>query len=506
MKILILILFVALTWVHSDVRAQQNRNKPNIIVIMSDDHAIKAISAYKSELIHTPNIDRIANEGVLFNNAFVTNSLCGPSRATLLTGKYSHINGFKDNPDSFNGAQQTFPKILRANGYRTAIVGKWHLNSQPTGFDYHNVLPGQGNYYNPGFIKMGKDTVYKGYVTDITTDLALNWIESNQREPFLIMIHHKAPHRNQMPPLENLELFNDRTFSYPPTFFDDYKDRQPLKRQRISMHRDLDIDHDSKLDCADCNKKSGKWAPKSYNREVKRLSPDEKKVWDKAYQKEYEEFKRIGTQEELTKWQFQRYMEDYLRVVKSVDDNVGKVLDYLDKNGLSRNTIIIYTSDQGVFLGEHGLYDKRFMYEESFRTPMMIRYPKEIKAAQNLDHLVLNMDIAPTLLDFAGMNIPDDIQGESMKKMLEGRKEKNWRDKVYYHYYGKSFGLTAHYGVRTPRYKLIQFYDPIKSWELYDLKKDPNETSNKYADPKYVKIAEALKKDLIDLRSKYKEN
>ncbi|MGV3639570.1 MAG: sulfatase [Adhaeribacter sp.] len=482
------------------------RKKPNVIVIMSDDHAYQAISAYSPDLISTPHIDRIAREGALMKKAYVTNSICGPSRAVLLTGKYSHINGFTDNVDRFNGAQQTFPKIFRAQGYKTAIVGKWHLESEPEGFDYWNILPGQGNYYNPGFIKMGKDTTYAGYVTDITTDLGLSWIQENKGQPFVLMLHQKAPHRNQMPPLENLHLFRDRQFSMPANFFDTYQDRQALQRQNISMRENLDVDHDSKTPCRDCPKGGGwKWNPRGYAREVNRLSPLEKEKWDQAYQHEYARVAQIKTKEERMKWQFQRYMQDYLRCIKSVDDNVGRVLKYLDEQGLAENTIVIYTSDQGVFLGEHGLYDKRFMYEESFRTPLMIRYPKGIKAGRQVEQMVLNLDLAPTLLDLAGLDIPADMQGASMKKLLQGKKVKDWRQQIYYHYYGKAFGLTAHYGIRTNRYKLIRFYDPVSTWELYDLQSDPQEMQNLIGKPEHAALAASLKKELSSLQLKYKD-
>lgn len=482
------------------------RKKPNVIVIMSDDHAYQAISAYSPDLISTPHIDRIAREGALMKKAYVTNSICGPSRAVLLTGKYSHINGFTDNVDRFNGAQQTFPKIFRAQGYKTAIVGKWHLESEPEGFDYWNILPGQGNYYNPGFIKMGKDTTYTGYVTDITTDLGLSWIQENKGQPFVLMLHQKAPHRNQMPPLENLHLFRDRQFSMPANFFDNYQDRQALQRQNISMRENLDVDHDSKTPCRDCPKQGGwKWNPRAYAREVNRLSPLEKEKWDQAYQQEYARVAQIKTKEERVKWQFQRYMQDYLRCVKSVDDNVGRVLKYLDEQGLAENTIVIYTSDQGVFLGEHGLYDKRFMYEESFRTPLMIRYPKGVRAGQQVEQLVLNLDLAPTLLDLAGLGIPADMQGASMKKLLQGKKVKDWRQQIYYHYYGKAFGLTAHYGIRTNRYKLIRFYDPVSTWELYDLQSDPQEMQNLIGKPEHAALVASLKRELSSLQLKYKD-
>ncbi len=489
-----------------NTKGTKNQDRPNIIFIMSDDHAYQAISAYNPDLIKTPSIDRIANEGAIMNSAFVSNSLCGPSRAAILTGKYSHINGFKDNRDRFDGDQQTLPKILKSNGYHTAIVGKWHLVSMPQGFDYWNILPGQGEYYNPRFIKMGKDTVYKGYVTDITTDLALNWLDSNKNKSFFLMIHQKAPHRNQMPPLKYLDLFNDRKFNYPPTFFDDYKDKYALQRNGIRMADNLDIDHDSKIYCDTCKvSKTDKWNPNAYQRELGRLTTAQRKVWNVAYQKEDNEYESIKTKEELKQWQFQRYMEDYLRCIKSVDDNVGRVLQYLKDNGLDKNTIVVYTSDQGVFLGEHGLYDKRFMYNESFRTPMMIRYPKEIKAGQQLNDFVMNLDIAPTFLDYAGISIPTDIQGVSMKSILADKKVPDWRDKVYYHYYEKSYGLTAHYGILTKRYKLIHFYDPIDTWELYDLKNDPNEMHNIYKNPENSSLIGSLKIQLKDLQIKYKD-
>lgn len=484
------------------------QEKPNIIFIMSDDHAYQTISAYNPDLIQTPYIDRIANEGVLFKKAYVTNSLCGPSRAVLLTGKYSHVNGFRDNNDSFNSSQQTLPGILKSNGYSTAIVGKWHLKSIPQGFDYWNILHGQGDYYNPGFSKMGKDTLYKGYVTNVTTDLALNWIDANNKKPFFLMIHQKAPHRNQMPPLENLNLFNDRIFKMPANFFDDYDKRLALQRNGIKMAENLDIDQDSKVPCDGCDLKGeGKWTPAAYNREIKRLSPEEKEIWKKAYQKVYDEYAGIKNKDELVKWQFQRYMEDYLRCVKSVDDNVGRVLKYLDEHNMAKNTIVIYTSDQGVFLGEHGLYDKRFMYEESFRTPMMIRYPKSIKKGQKLSQMVMNLDIAPTLLSYAGINPPEDMQGESMKGILSQEPlVKAWRDKLYYHYYEDAYGVTPHYGIRTSRYKLIRFYGALNTWELYDLQNDPREMKNLYPDQKYAKLADSLKIELKGLRTKYKDN
>ena len=485
-------------------RAEKALRKPNIVFIMSDDHAYQAISAYGSRLIRTPNIDRIAKEGALLLEAAVTNSVCSPSRAVILTGKYSHKNGLKDNGTIFNGAQQTLPGILQQNGYKTAMIGKWHLFSNPTGFDFWDILPDQGNYYNPRFINMGTDTVYKGYVTDIITDLSIGWIDQHKTAPFCLFLQHKAPHRNWMPPLKYLDTFNDVKFRFPRSFYDQYQDKPALKRQMITVKEHLDIRYDSKIPCDSCAVTPvNDWAPAEFKREIERLTPAEKHLWDSAYSNEYTEFKKIKTKDEMVKFQFQRYMEDYLRCVQSVDDNVGRVLKYLDDNGLSENTIVIYTSDQGFYLGEHGLFDKRFMYQESFRTPFMIRYPASIPRDQRLKEYTLNLDIAPTLLDFAGIEIPSDMQGESMKTLLQKGKSPGWRQEIYYHYYEKSFGLTAHYGIKTSQYKLIHFYDPIDSWELYDLRKDPYEMKNVYADPQYRQKVVALKEMLKKLQARY---
>jgi arylsulfatase A-like enzyme len=479
---------------------------PNIIFIMSDDHAYQAISAYQSRLVQTPHIDRIAREGAIMQNSFVTNSVCSPSRAVILTGKYSHLNGLRDNGTYFNGAQLTLPKILQANGYKTAIVGKWHLWTEPTGFDYWNILPAQGHYYNPPFIKMGKDTAYKGYVTDIITDLALQWIDQNKNAPFFMMLHHKAPHRNFMPPLKYLHTFDNTNFPLPASFYDDYKNKPALQRQQITIAKDLDIRYDSKIPCDSCPVTTiNDWAPAEYQREIERLTPEERKSWDAVYQKEYEQFKQIKDSTALIKFQFRRYMEDYLRCILSVDDNVGRVLQYLDKTGLSKNTIVIYTSDQGFYLGEHGLYDKRFMYNESFRTPMMIRYPGQIPANRHINEFTLNLDIAPTLLDYAGIKIPEAMQGVSMRTLLQKGKAPGWRKEIYYHYYELSFGLTRHYGIYTGRYKLMHFYNPIDAWELYDLKKDNLEMTNVYNDPKYVNTVKDLKQRLRSLQLQYKD-
>ncbi|MEI6945693.1 sulfatase [Paraflavisolibacter sp. H34] len=480
--------------------------KPNIIVIITDDHAYQAISAYGSSLIQTPRIDQLARQGALMQQAYVTNSVCSASRAVMLTGKYSHVNGLRDNGTFFNGAQETLPKILQRNGYRTAIVGKWHLWSDPTGFDYWNILPAQGHYYQPPFNKMGKDTAYTGYVTDVITDLSLDWIEQNREKPFFMVLGHKAPHRNWMPPIKYLDRFNDRKFPLPANFYDRYDGRQALRRQQITVGEHLDVRYDSKVPCDSCPVGAvNDWAPAEYQREVERLTPRERQLWDSSYAKEYEEFKKIDNPDQKVRWQFQRYLEDYLRCVQAVDDNVGRVLHYLEAKGLAENTIVVYMSDQGFYLGEHGIYDKRFMYEESFRTPMMIRYPRLIPAGRKVKEYALNLDIAPTLLDLAGLPVPQDMQGASLKPLLQKEKTGSWRKEIYYHYYERSFGLTNHYGIRTPRYKLIHFYDPIDSWELYDLKKDPKEMKNRYADPAYASVVADLKVRLKKLQQQYRD-
>jgi len=509
MKLKYIILFAylgVLNFSCTNNKEEFNEKRPNIIFIMSDDHAYQAISAYNSGLIETPNIDKIAKEGIIFNKAFVTNSICSPSRAVILTGKFSHLNGVIDNVLPFDGTQQTLPKMLQSNGYRTGLVGKWHLKSDPIGFDYWNILPGQGDYYNPGFIKQGKDTVYSGYVTDIITDISLEWLKQNDKdEPFCLMMHHKASHSSWMPALKNLELFDDKDFPLPETFYDDYEGREALKKVKFTVQNHMDTRLHLKVPCMECDTIDGsEWAPREYLRRIARLTPEQRKVWDENYKKEEIEFYQIKDDKpKRDQWIFRRYMEDYLRVVTSIDESVGRVLDFLKENGLEENTIIVYTSDQGFYLGEHGLYDKRFMYEQSLRTPLVIRYPKEIKPGTETDLLVQNLDFMPTLLDVAGISVPDDIQGQSMRPIWNADKVE-WRDAIYYHYYHKKYGLTPHYGVRTDRYKLIHFFDVIDSWELYDLKTDPNEMKNLYEDPTYEKTKNLLKTKLISLQSKYK--
>jgi arylsulfatase A-like enzyme len=487
---------------------EKDKKRPNIVFIMSDDHAFQAISAYSDKLIQTPNIDQIANDGVIYNKAFVTNSICAPSRAVILTGKYSHLNGVRGNSESFDGSQQTLPKILQANGYQTAIVGKWHLKSHPTGFDYWNVLPGQGDYYNPDFIKEGKDTVYKGYVTEIITKLSTDWLRKRKKDqPFFLMMHHKAPHRSWMPALKNMGLFDDKDFPLPGNFYDNYEGREALKTQKLTVKDHMDIRMDFKVPCNECDTGAVNfWAPGEYWRRLDRLNPEERKSWEESYKKEEIEYLKVKDDEvQYDQWKFRRYMEDYLRCIASVDESVGEVLQFLKENGLDENTIVIYTSDQGFYLGEHGLFDKRFMYEEALRTPLMIKYPNEIEKGSSSDLLVQNLDIAPTILDFAQVEKPVDMQGKSLRDTWKSNSPQ-WRDAIYYHFYEKGWGVPMHYGIRTDRHKLIHYYGEVDYWELYDLKEDPTEMNNLIDKPEFSETLKNMKIKLAVLQEKYKDN
>jgi len=441
--------------------------RPNIIFIMADDHAAHALSCYGSRINKTPNLDRLADEGMRFKNCFCTNSICAPSRAVILTGKYSHINGKTDNSRErpFDGSQQTFPKLLQGGGYETAMIGKWHLRTEPTGFDYWNVLRGQGKYHNPSFIEMGQRKKYKGYVTDLITDFCLDWLKGRKSEkPFCLMYHHKAPHRNWQPPKEEAAKA-DIDIPLPETFDDDYATRSAAaKQQKMTIAEYFLVPSDTKI------------------KPPADLSGHELKVW-----------------------KYKRYMNDYLRCVASVDENVGRLLKYLDESGLTKNTMVIYTSDQGFFLGDHGWFDKRFMYEESLRMPLLVRYPKEIKAGSVSEDIVLNLDFAATFLDFAGVDVPSDIQGRSIRPVLRGKTPRDWRKSMYYHYYEYpgAHAVKRHYGIRTRGYKLIHFYYDIDAWELYDLQKDPKELNNVYGKGGYSEVTQKLKNELERLRRQY---
>ncbi len=494
----------------------QNTTRPNILFIMTDDHANRAMSCYGGDLVQTPNMDRIANEGMRFDNSFVTNSICAPSRAVMLTGKYSHLNGLRDNRDEFDGSQQTFVKLLREAGYFTAMVGKWHLKTQPTGFDYWNVLIDQGEYYNPRLIEMGDTARVEGYTTTVVTDIALKTLESRDPgKPFCLLLHHKAPHRNWMPDAKHLSLFEDETIPLPATFHDDYATRSAAANEQDMRIEDMFMSYDMKLMPEDYGKETGTGGGSArYNPErdwqsaYHGMTPDQRAAWDAHYdnmRKAFREEKPEGNA--LAEWKYQRYIKDYLRCVVSVDENIGRVLDYLDANGLTENTIVVYTSDQGFYLGEHGWFDKRFMYEPSFRMPLVMRYPKAVKPGRVSNQMALNLDFAPTFLDYAGVQIPADMQGRSLRPILENKKAKSWRKSSYYHYYEYPHGwhkVKRHYGIRTNRYKLIHFYNDIDAWELYDLKKDPDELTNLAGNTKYAGKVRKLRNQLEQLRVELK--
>ena len=486
----------------------EEKKPMNILFIMCDDHSYQTISAYDSTYIKTPNIDRIAADGVRFTNSFVANSISGPSRACMLTGKHSFTNGFTDNRSTFDGGQQTFPKLLQKHGYETAVIGKWHLTSDPTGFNHWDVLIGQGDYYNPTFICNGKKVQRKGYATNITTDLALDWLENGRDadKPFCLLLHHKAPHRTWMPDTCDLDLFCDSNFPLPETFYDNYEGREAAAGQKMSISKDMDLVYDLKLADKDSTIHGRPGLEEAGRRIYNNMDPEQKRAWDAHYDVVIEKFKKAGlTGKELDAWKYQQYMRDYLRVITSVDRNVGRVLDYLEAEGLMENTLIVYTSDQGFYMGEHGWFDKRWMYEESFRTPLLVRLPGG-KVKGDVTGMVQNIDYAPTFLDLAGAEVPEDIHGCSFLPLLEGKKWKPNRDGIYYHYYEypDEHAVKCHLGVRTETHKLIHFYED-GVWELYDLRNDKHELNNIYGEPGTKKVTAKLKKKLKKLQKQYGE-
>lgn len=477
---------------------EKEEKRPNIVFIFSDDHTYQAIGAYGNKIAKTPNIDRIAADGALLKNNLVTNSICGPSRATLLTGKYSHKNGYKRNDRTrFDISQFLFPRALQENGYQTAYVGKLHLNSLPEGFDYWNVLPGQGYYYNPDFINQTKDTVrHEGYVSDLITRFSLDWLEKRDAsKPFFITIGHKATHREWEPALEDLGAYDAVDFPLPATFYDDYKGREAAAKQDMSIETTMRLKEDLKIDADFEN---------SY--QYKRLTPAQRekiKAYYEAVAKDFHGRKLTG--KALTEWKYQRYLKEYYATANALDRNIGRVLDYLKEKGLDDNTVVIYASDQGFYLGEHGWFDKRFIYEQSLRTPFVIRYPGAIKPGTVIEQLVANIDWAPTLLDLAGVKAPGEVQGKSFLPLLTGKTtDVPWRDAVYYHYYEfpQPHHVYPHFGLRTDRYKLVRFYGGLDNWEFYDLQADPEELNNLYGDGS-SEVIQSLKGRLTELINEY---
>ena len=502
---------------------------PNILFIMSDDHAYQAISAYDDRLIQTPNIDRIANEGMIFKNACVTNSICAPSRAVILTGKHSHLNGKIDNHAKFDDSQTTFPQLFQKAGYQTAMFGKLHFGNNPKGVDDFLILPGQGDYINPKFLGKDKDTIITGYVTDVITDLTLDWFKTkrDKKKPFLMMYLHKAPHRAWWPSPEKFAEFYEKEFPEPETLFDDYSGRgTAAKTAEMNILTHMQYMHDSKVRPSTI-KEMGKVEPEivyvkgdgslmrpseqGFYRPFGRANKEQKKKYDVTLDKISEDFETNWPKmnnEEKMKWKFQRYMQDYLATISSVDDNVGRVLNYLEETGLDENTIVVYTSDQGFYLGEHGWFDKRFIYDESFKTPLMIKWPNVIKPGTSSEEMVQNLDFAQTFLEAAMIKAPDDMQGESLIPLLKGDPEKWNRDAVYYHYYEYPSVHMAkrHYGIVNKEFKLVRFYYDVDEWELYDRLKDPYEMNNVYDDPGYKQVVEKLTEELKEIRIKYKDS
>jgi arylsulfatase A-like enzyme len=494
-----LVIIGAMTLFATTTAAQQSKTRsagtpPNILFIFSDDHAYQAISAYHDprRLLETPHIDRLAREGMRFDRCVVPNSICGPSRATILTGKYSHKNGFYNNTNSrFDGLQTTFPKLLNSAGYQTAIIGKWHLVSDPTGFDEWQILPGQGVYYNPVMIHNGRQVQHQGYVTDLITDLGLDWLRNRDKsKPFLLMCQHKAPHREWLPALRHLGHDNDRRYPEPATLFDDYSGRSKAEHdQDMTIAKTLN-DVDLKLT-----------PPKI-------LTSEQRRAWDAYYEPRNAAFRAARLRgNDLVSWKYQRYLHDYLGCVKAVDESVGRLLRFLDDEELTANTIVVYSADQGFYLGEHGWFDKRWIFEESLRAPLLVRWPGVVKPGSQCERIVSNLDFAPTFLDVAGLPVPVEMQGKSIVPIMRGQAPQGWRTSFYYEYYEYPVPhhVRPHHGVVTDRYKLVHFDGPdFDGWELFDRQQDPFELRSVYQDPVYTQVVVDLKRELHRLRSELK--
>ncbi|MEX0324295.1 MAG: sulfatase [Puniceicoccaceae bacterium] len=496
--------FTAITLLFCNITIA-GKQAPNIVFVFTDDHATQAISAYGGilkDVAPTPELDKLAADGMLFERCLVGNSICGPSRATILTGKHSHKNGFLVNEATkFDGSQQTFPKLLRKAGYQTAIIGKWHLGSAPTGFDHWEVLPGQGMYYNPDFRTEKGTHRDTGYVTELVTEKAKDWLD-NQRDPdkpFMLMVQHKAPHREWSPAPKYLTAYDGITMPEPDTLFDDYKGRGTA-----AMEQDQTIDKTMELG-KDLKVRQHDIGGELNMRTSSRMTPEQLAAWNAAYEPKNKAFMEANLKgKELIRWKYQRYIKDYLRCIKSVDESVGKLREHLDKLGLTNNTVFIYSSDQGFYLGEHGWFDKRFMYDESYRTPLIVSWPGVVKPGSVNSDLVSNLDYAQTFLQIAGVKQPSDMQGLSLVPVFKGKTPANWRDSLYYHYYEYPgwHMVHKHEGVYDGRYKLMHYYE-LDEWELYDMKTDPQEMTNQYENPEYAAVAKRMHAELNSLRKQY---
>lgn len=474
----------------SCLKAAEEKTKPNIVFIFCDDLATQAISAYGHELklLETPHIDRVAAEGMLFERCVVPNSICGPSRAVIQTGKYNHLNGFYHNGSRFDGSQQTFPKLLKAAGYQTAVIGKWHLVSDPEGYDHWHILPGQGAYYNPPMIRDGEPVKHQGYTTDLIGDFSVDWIKKRDKtKPFLLMSQHKAPHREWAPALRHLGWNGDRVFPEPPTLFDDYSGRGQAELEQDMTLAKTFTERDAKL------------VPPPG------LDAGQLEAWNAYYEPRNAGVEKLAGKE-LVRWRYQRYLHDYLACVKAVDEAVGKLLDTLEAEGIADETMVVLSSDQGFYLGEHGWFDKRWIYEESLTTPFLIRWPGKIEPGTRGGGIVSILDFPETFLEAAGLPVPADMQGRSLMPFFAsgGKAPKDWRKSFYYHYYEYPgpHSVRRHYGVVTDRYKLFHCYEPdVDYWTLLDRQSDPLELTNVYGNADYAQVQDELHAELIRLRA-----
>lgn len=502
------------------------KSKPNILFIFSDDHGLRTIGAYNPQFKGTPNIDRIADSGAVFTRSYCENSICQPSRAAVLTGKVSAHHGVVKNGAHWDNKQQIFTRLIKKAGYQTAMIGKWHMHPLPSDeFDYHKTLTanaGQGRYYNPAFVEHdGSIKIEEGYSTDVIASESIEWMKNADKEkPFMMMCQFKAPHTNVMPPIRNLHMYKDEDVFMPETYFDNYQGRNPyvakswMKMHGMKSSNVVKISPPIGEYQLPTNAKGPERNFKGDFKYLAEMNPEQRKKWHEHYDPENEDYRARVASGELTgnnlfKYRYQRYMKDYLRVVSAIDQNVGRLLDFLDASGLAENTIVIYSSDQGFFLGEHGWSDKRLMYEESFQMPFVIKWPNQIKPGSRINHMIQNIDYAPTFLDIAGLKIPSDMQGRSLLPLLRNEPVEDWRDSVYYHYYHNgAYNLPKIEGARTDRYKLIRYYDHKtlnygEQWELFDLKKDPQEMSSVFDDPEYSIVRNKMEKELIALRTQY---